>query len=116
MWRMGLRTQVTWLSGLFSPQSFLTAVKQTTARRNEWALDRTENQTDVTRYWEPGQVPGLNKEGAYVTGLTMEGARWDEKIASIEESRPKDQFCKMPIILIKAVQADKIETNVYSCP
>jgi dynein heavy chain len=108
--------KVTWISGLFSPQSFLTAVKQTTARAKEWPLDKTENQTDITRYWEPSQVPGINKEGAYVTGLIMEGARWDEKLSSIEESRPKDQFSKMPIILVKAVQADKVETNVYSCP
>ena len=33
--------KVTWLSGLFNPQSFLTAVMQTTARRNDWPLDKT---------------------------------------------------------------------------
>ena len=32
---------------LFNPQSFLTAVKQTTARRNEWALDKTVIVTEV---------------------------------------------------------------------
>lgn len=32
---------------LFNPQSFLTAVKQTTARRNEWPLDRTVIVTEV---------------------------------------------------------------------
>ena len=31
--------KVTWLPGLFNPQSFLTAVMQTTARRNDWPLD-----------------------------------------------------------------------------
>eukprot|EP00976_Prorocentrum_cordatum_P058200 1172146-Prorocentrum_minimum.AAC.1 len=33
--------KTTWLSGLFNPQSFLTAVMQTTARRNDWPLDKT---------------------------------------------------------------------------
>ena len=28
-------------AGLFNPQSFLTAVMQTTARRNDWPLDKT---------------------------------------------------------------------------
>lgn len=35
------------LPRLFNPQSFLTAIKQTTARRNEWALDRTVLVTEV---------------------------------------------------------------------
>ena len=30
-----------WRAGLFNPQSFLTAVMQTTARRNDWPLDKT---------------------------------------------------------------------------
>lgn len=39
--------KVVWLSGLFNPQSFLTAVMQTTARRNDWPLDKTVLLTEV---------------------------------------------------------------------
>jgi dynein heavy chain len=39
--------KVVWLSGLFNPQSFLTAVMQTTARRNDWPLDKTVILTEV---------------------------------------------------------------------
>lgn len=39
--------KVVWLSGLFNPQSFLTAVMQTTARRNDWPLDKTVIITEV---------------------------------------------------------------------
>jgi len=106
----------TWICGLFMPQSFLTAVMQTTARRNEWPLDKTVNQTEVTRWTQPEQVTALNKEGAYVNGFVMEGARWDEKTGGIEESRPKELFAPMPVCLIKAVTVDKVETGVYPCP
>lgn len=41
--------KVVWLSGLFNPQSFLTAVMQTTARRNDWPLDKTVIVTEVTK-------------------------------------------------------------------
>ncbi len=106
----------TWICGLFMPQSFLTAVMQTTARRNEWPLDKTVNQTEVTRYNNPEQVIAHNKEGAYVNGFIMEGARWDDKQGGIEESRPKELFAAMPVCLIKAVTVDKVETGVYPCP
>jgi hypothetical protein len=35
---------------------------QTTARRNEWALDRTMNTTEMTRFIEPASVTAHNKE------------------------------------------------------
>lgn len=37
-----------WLAGLFNPQSFLTAIMQVAARRNEWPLDKMCLCIDVT--------------------------------------------------------------------
>lgn len=39
---------VVWLPGLFNPMAFLTAVLQTTARQQGWALDRTLLVTEVS--------------------------------------------------------------------
>ena len=30
-------------------------------------------------------------------GLSLEGARWDEKTGALEESRPKELFCSLPV-------------------
>ena len=38
-----------WLAGFFNPQSFLTAIMQSTARKNEWPLDKMCLQCDVTK-------------------------------------------------------------------
>jgi hypothetical protein len=41
--------KLTWISGLFNPQSFLTAIMQTSARKNDWPLDKMVVQTEVTK-------------------------------------------------------------------
>lgn len=84
------------LAGLFNPQSFLTAVMQTTARRNDWPLDKTVVLTEVTKK-TPEQIDGPSRDGAYIHGLTLEGARWDEKAGVLDDSRPKELFCPMPV-------------------
>ncbi|KAL4450636.1 hypothetical protein ABPG77_000992 [Micractinium sp. CCAP 211/92] len=105
-----------WLSGLFNPQSFLTAIKQTTARRNEWALDRTVLVTEVTKK-TADQVDAPSRDGAYVSGLLLEGASWDDKLGILDESKPKQLFTQMPVILVKAVPAEKEpKDNLYQCP
>lgn len=38
-----------WLAGFFNPQSFLTAIMQSTARRQELPLDKMCLQCDVTK-------------------------------------------------------------------
>ena len=49
-WTADLATpKVTWLSGLFNPQAFLTAVMQVTARKNEWPLDKLQTVVDVSK-------------------------------------------------------------------
>lgn len=107
---------VIWISGLFNPQSFLTAVMQTTARRNEWPLDKTVIVTEVTKK-QPEEVTQPSRDGAFICGLTLEGARWDGLAGCLDDSKPKQLFTPMPVILVKAVTAEKADLrDVYQCP
>ncbi|KAM9845080.1 LOW QUALITY PROTEIN: dynein axonemal heavy chain 11-like [Aulostomus maculatus] len=107
---------VVWLSGLFNPQSFLTAVMQSLARKNEWPLDKVNLTVDVTKkFKEEFNQPA--REGAYMYGLYLEGARWDTQAAVITEARLKELTPAMPVISVRAVPNDRQETrNIYECP
>ncbi|XP_031759446.1 dynein heavy chain 11, axonemal [Xenopus tropicalis] len=107
---------VVWLSGLFNPQSFLTAIMQSMARKNEWPLDKMCLTVDVTKKTKEdyGHPP---REGAYICGLFMEGARWDIQTNVIAEARLKDLTPLMPVIYVRAIPVDKKELrNTYDCP
>ncbi|KAI9209879.1 dynein heavy chain and region D6 of dynein motor-domain-containing protein, partial [Polychytrium aggregatum] len=107
---------VIWISGLFNPQSFLTAIMQTTARKSEWPLDRMILTVDVTKKARE-EFSGAPREGAYIHGLFMEGARWDINTSLIQESLMKELTPTMPVIYVKAIPVDKKETKgVYECP
>eukprot|EP00658_Telonema_sp_P-2_P023899 TRINITY_DN19585_c0_g1_i5.p1 TRINITY_DN19585_c0_g1~~TRINITY_DN19585_c0_g1_i5.p1 ORF type:complete len:137 (-),score=38.01 TRINITY_DN19585_c0_g1_i5:296-706(-) len=86
------------------------------ARKNEWALDRVVVMTEVTKK-SPEEVEGPSRDGSFIHGLIMEGARWDTGLTSIDESKMKEMFCVMPVMLVKAVQVDKAEyKDNYMCP
>jgi len=105
-----------WLSGFFNPQSFLTAIMQSTARKNELPLDKMCLVCEVTKKSKE-EVTQPPKEGAFTHGLYMEGARWDTNINSIADSRLKELHPLMPVMFIKAVTQDKQELrNLYECP
>ncbi|KAI4543842.1 hypothetical protein MG293_006636 [Ovis ammon polii] len=107
---------VVWLSGFFNPQAFLTAIMQTTARKNEWPLDKMCLTVDITKKTKDdyGHPP---REGAYLHGLLMEGARWDSQSGTIVEARLKELRSTMPVIFAKAIPVDRQETkHTYACP
>nr|CAH7754609.1 unnamed protein product [Callosobruchus chinensis] len=105
-----------WLGGFFNPQSFLTAIMQQTARKNEWPLDKMCLMTDVTKK-QKDEFNSAPREGAYVHGLFMEGARWDIQLNSIADSKLKELFPVVPVIFIKAITQDKQDLrNMYDCP
>ncbi|XP_006863495.1 PREDICTED: dynein heavy chain 9, axonemal [Chrysochloris asiatica] len=105
-----------WLTGFFNPQSFLTAIMQSTARKNEWPLDQMALQCDVTKK-NREEFRSPPREGAYVHGLFMEGARWDTQAGIITEAKLKDLTPPMPVIFIKAIPSDKQDCrSVYPCP
>jgi dynein heavy chain len=108
--------KVTWISGLVNPQSFLTAIKQMTAQRTGAALDDLIIQTDVTkRNIDDCDTP--SRDGAYICGLSLQGARWDLGSCIVDKSRPKEMFCPLPVINCKSVSASKqADSGIYNCP
>ncbi|NXC25245.1 DYH9 protein, partial [Campylorhamphus procurvoides] len=105
-----------WLSGFFNPQSLLTAIMQTTSRKNKWPLDKMTLQCDVTKKSRE-DFASPPWEGAYVHGLFMEGARWDAQAGMLTEARLKELTPAMPVLFIKAIPVDKQDLQgVYPCP
>ncbi|NXP99968.1 DYH9 protein, partial [Vidua macroura] len=105
-----------WLGGFFNPQSILTAIMQTTARKNKWPLDKMTLQCDVTKKSRE-DFASAPREGAYVHGLFMEGARWDAQAGTITEARLKELTPAMPVVFIKAIPDDKQDSRgLYPCP
>lgn len=107
-----------WLSGLFNPSSFLTAVAQSAARKNGWPLDQTILTVEVTKKTE-SEIDAPPREGAYVHGLYLEGARWDPKMNSLNEAYLKELYPLLPVLYIRAVYIDKPQgraATYYECP
>ncbi|XP_042635783.1 dynein axonemal heavy chain 17 [Catharus ustulatus] len=105
-----------WLAGFFNPQSFLTAIMQSTARKKQWPLDKMCLAVEVTKKTRE-EITFPPREGSYVHGLFMEGARWDVAAGSIADARMKELTPEMPVILLKAIPVDRMDTtNVYECP
>ena len=109
--------KVTWLSGLVNPQSFLTAINQVAAQKYQWELDKLITVTDVLKKMTPEEIDSISRDGAYVNGLVMQGARWDLAAVNVDKSKPKEMFCPMPVINVRGVSSDKAEIKgMYSCP
>lgn len=109
---------VTFLNRLFNPQSFLTAIKQVYGREKQQELNKLYIQTDILKkmYYDSDLPPV--REGAYVFGFQVEGARWDQGSNGIEESEPKKQFSVVPVVNCRAqvLVENKEEKGVYLCP
>ncbi|RYY38153.1 hypothetical protein EON62_00615, partial [archaeon] len=108
--------KVTWISGLINPQSFLTAIRQQSAQRTGQELDKLGIQTEVTKR-ALEEIEGPSRDGCYINGLFMQGARFDIASSTVDKSRPREMYCEMPVINCKSVPLDKVdEKNVYVCP
>lgn len=62
-------------------------------------------------------VDSAPENGVYVYGLFLDGARWSNKKSSLNESRPKQLYDKMPIIHMLPIEKDNLKLDtVYLCP
>jgi len=110
-----------WISGLFNPMSFLTAIMQVTARAKGLPLDDMVLQTNVTSYDDPKELSNYAENGFYVHGLYLEGAAWEKGAQGNEgyltQAKLKDLHPAVPIINVIAVtKAEKKVIGQYDCP
>ena len=107
---------VTWITGLFNPQSFLTAIMQVTAQAQALELDKLTIQTEVTKKLDPADISAPSREGAYLHGLALEGARWNQGNSLLESSLPREMNCEMPVINCRTAVGLRTDHGVYLCP
>jgi dynein heavy chain len=110
--------KVTIVSRLFNPQSFLTAIKQVIGKKSSYPLNKLMIATEITKK-SIEEIEGSAKDGAYIFGLVLEGARWDVQGGFLDESRPKEMFFLLPVVYAKAIMMPaegKEEKGVYQCP
>jgi dynein heavy chain len=100
-----------WISGLFNPMSYLTAIKQYTARSKRLALDDMGFRTQITNWFDPAEVPEKAEEGAYIHGFTVQGAAWEKGRGADEgnlmEMIPKELTPDLPVMLVTAVLVEE---------
>lgn len=101
--------KVTWISGLASPNSFLEAIRQVQAQRQGIPLNELSLHFEVAKSTD--EAP---REGAFIGGLYLEGARLDDK-NMLASSKPKEMYVKLPTLLVKAV-AGRMRGGVYHAP
>lgn len=66
-----------WLSGLATPESYLTALIQTTSRARGWPLDKCINYTVVTKEKNAAAIKKKLEYGCYIQGMFLEGSRYN---------------------------------------
>ncbi|XP_020300595.1 dynein heavy chain 3, axonemal isoform X2 [Pseudomyrmex gracilis] len=115
--RKAIRGQVLMSAELEEIYSFLTAVLQNHARKHKIPIDQLDFEFEMTGFEMKENVDVAPLHGVYISGLFLEGARWNRNMRMLDESKPKVIFDVLPIIWLKPDIKTQFEIkNVYYCP
>jgi dynein heavy chain len=108
---------VFWFSAYFFQQAFLTGVMQNFARAEKLAIDKLMWNFEVLK--EVNDNPSAPAKGAYIRGMYIQGARWEDSSGVLADSIPKVLWSTVPLIWLKPVEIAKDEHDykkMYACP
>lgn len=106
-----------WIGAFTYPTGFTTALLQRFSRKASGApIDRLEfDFIPVPK--EPREITEHPKDGAFVSRLYLEGAKWDLEKGTLCEPDVMELACPMPIVHFKPIQKrTKPPAGVYECP
>merc|ERR1719265_2320462 len=97
-----------WISGLKIPESYIAALVQATCRKYRWPLDKSDIFVPVTRFQDASDITERPKDGAYICGLYLEGAKWSSEDNCLIGQEPKKLMQELPVLEIVPKEAAKI--------
>lgn len=115
-WLEGGLPSCFWLPGFFFPQGFMTGVLQSHARKYSIPIDTLTFGFAVTPYDGPDQVPEPPADGIYISGLWIDGARWNRADNCLDESEPGTMYAPLPVIHFSPVPDYEPPADQYQCP
>jgi dynein heavy chain len=100
----------------FFPQGFMTGVLQNHARRYRAPIDALSFRFHMMKFDTADDVTNAPIDGVYISGLFMEGGRWDKKKAGLADSAIGELFSPVPVLHF--IPAENVVTNAddYDCP
>jgi len=106
---------VIWLPGLFFPQALLSAVQQDYSAKHQIPLHHV---TLTYHVIDDDKSPDVAEDGVYISGLYLEGARWDKTSKTLEDPTPTVLHNKMPVIWIKPMKSSEVPaaSESYATP
>lgn len=108
---------VYWISGFYFTQAFLTGTRQNFARKYTIPIDMIKFDFKVLSRAEGKRISEKAEDGAYIDGLFMVGAGWDDSDQTVKESEPKQLDIEMPVIQIVPMENKNFKTrHSYQCP
>jgi dynein heavy chain len=100
-----------WISGLFNPMSYLTAIMQVTARNEGLALDNMMLKTTVLNIEKPKDVTERPEVGALIHGFFLQGAKWElgrgQEQGNLMDMIPKELYPELPVVHVTAIEKSK---------
>ena len=106
---------------LCNPMSFITAVKQQTARQKVLRLDDLDTMTEITNMTEDMVKDYPPDGGVYLTGMFLQGAKWEDSNPDapgfLTEMVNKELDPKIPVMRVYAIELQHKNTKgYYECP
>jgi dynein heavy chain len=114
-WSTSCIPDVMWITRFFFTQGFITGAKQNFARKYNIAIDLLDYDFEVLRVADEDAV--APEDGVHVTGMYLEGCRWDRDTYSLAECEPKVMFTKCPMVWFKPCKpCDFSKSQTYDAP
>lgn len=107
---------VYFISYFFCPQAFISAIKQTYARKHKVSVDSLHCDCEITSF-QPKDIRNPPANGVYIHGLYLEGAHLNRDLNMIEDTHSTKPQELLPCVLMKFSQSKVNSTaNQYLCP